>query len=79
MTACYDKKSGKIASVLRFANGDRSELEPMPEAYAKHPAVIRVKAMNVKLEQRAYQARPDIFTAPNRVARTAAGTIPTRA
>jgi len=50
LTACYDKKSGKIASVLRFANGDRSELEPMPEAYAKHPAVIRVKAMNVKLE-----------------------------
>jgi len=75
LIGCYDKKSGELASILRLANGDKSELEPLPEAYAKHPGVIRVKAMNDKLIERARESRPELFKEPNRIGRTAAGTI----
>ena len=50
MTGCFEKKTGKLASIIRFANGDKSELEPMPEAYSNHPGVIRIKTMNAQLE-----------------------------
>jgi hypothetical protein len=75
LTACYDRKTGALASVVRYANGDRSEIEPMPEAYAKNPGMIRVKAMSAKLEKRAREACPELFREPNKLSRTAAGTI----
>jgi hypothetical protein len=45
----YEKKTGALASILRYSNGDKSELDPLPEAYAKNPGILRIKAMNEKL------------------------------
>lgn len=72
---CYEKKTGKLASVFRFANGNKSELEPEPEKIAKHPGIIRLRAMGEKMEQRARKAHPAYFSDVNKIARTAAGTI----
>jgi hypothetical protein len=47
---CYEKKTGKLASVFRFANGNKSELEPEPEKISKHPGIIRLRAMGEKME-----------------------------
>jgi hypothetical protein len=73
--ACYEKKTGKIASINRLANGDRSELGPMPEKYANHPGVKRLYAMNAKSLEREMKARPELFAAPYRVARSSGGAI----
>jgi hypothetical protein len=75
LTACYDAKTGALASVVRYANGDRSEIEPMPEAYAKNPGMLRVKAMTTKLDKRVREKYPELYLPPNKISRTAAGTI----
>jgi len=75
LTACFDAKTGAIASVVRYVNGDKSEIEPMPEAYAKNPGMLRVKAMTAVLDKRVKEAFPDLHLPPNKISRTAAGTI----
>jgi hypothetical protein len=74
LTAFYDAKTGALAGVVRYINGDRSEIEPMPEAYAKHPGILRVKAMTAKLDKRVKETYPDLYRPPNKISRTAAGT-----
>ena len=50
LTGCFEKSTGNIFAVIRLSNGDRSELEPLPEEIANNTAVARVKAMNALLD-----------------------------
>ncbi|MFN9906425.1 MAG: hypothetical protein ACK56F_09930 [bacterium] len=50
LTGCFEKSTGNIFAVIRLSNGDRSELEPLPEEIANNTAVARVKVMNALLD-----------------------------
>jgi len=50
LTGCFEKSTGNIFAIIRLSNGDRSELEPLPEEIAKNTAVARIKAMNALLD-----------------------------
>jgi hypothetical protein len=72
---CFEKKTGKLASVFRFSNGDKKELEPEPEQIISHPGIIRIRAMGKKMEERARESYPEHFQDASKIARTAAGTV----
>ena len=57
----FDKKTGKLASVFRFGNGDKNELEPEPDQIRLHPGFIRIKEMSKKVEERARESYPENF------------------